>query len=113
VLSAASLVQEARNNLFDRAIAFADFHIAVANASGNPFLTSLVVTCFENLLKDDLAFVERLGASSNPAKAGHIAALIASGDAQGSERVMRDYVGDAIEKELASRKPRGTGPARR
>lgn len=100
VLSAASLVQEARNDLFDRAIAFADFHIEVANASGNPFLTSLIVTCFENLLKDDIAFVQSLAAGSNPAKAGQIAALIAGGHAEESERAMRNYVCNAIEMEL-------------
>jgi DNA-binding FadR family transcriptional regulator len=98
LLSAAAIrIGAAGENGAERAIAFAEFHREVAKASGNPFLRSLIVTCIDNLLKEDVAMLRRLAASADPATAITLAAHIASGRIAESEQLMRSYVGEAAE----------------
>lgn len=96
LMEAAKRMHGAGGNGSERATAFARFHCEVANASGNPFLSSLAATCFDNLLREDAAALERLAADADPATAIALAELIATGRVVESEQTMRSFLRGTI-----------------
>jgi DNA-binding FadR family transcriptional regulator len=106
-LSAAAIqMRDAGENVSERVIAFAKFHCEVAKASGNPFLTSLIATCFDNLLKEDVAALQDLAVEAEPAAAIALAELIASGRVVESEQLMRSFIRESRPEGGFSAQPR-------
>lgn len=68
--------------------AFAGLAVEIARASGNRFLASLVTSCLDNLLAEDVAFLDRkLGGLRRQALAP-LGALIVAGDADAARAVV-------------------------
>jgi DNA-binding FadR family transcriptional regulator len=87
----------------DLAAHFANFHVEIAKAAANPFLTSLIVSCLDNLLQQDAAMLEDLARSVDAGAYMEIADRIEEGQIDAAERQMRRLLEKGAESGRASR----------